>query len=428
MEDQKRQEEEKESAASLRAEAEKRLARSSGVKPAEEEKPCEDIIHELNVHQIELEMQNEALRKAQLDLEESRDRYADLYDFAPLGYFTFSHKGIIEEVNLTGASLLGIERQKLLERGFGRFVDEKDLPSWDRHLIDVKQNREKQNCELLLKLEDGSGFYARLESVRTDLSDGGLVIRSIVSDITEHKNAERIRTLNVQLNHQVAELNAFAYSVAHDLRAPLRHMSGFIELLQKKMGDYPDVDTGDYMETINEVSKKMSSLIDNLLDFSRLGRSEMQMRKVNLNALVNEIVRETREELKEREIGWEIDELPDVLGDQALLRLVMVNLISNAVKFTSTRPQAKIKIGCKDDIDKFTCSIRDNGVGFDMKYAGKLFGVFQRLHSQNEFKGTGVGLANVKRIISRHGGTVWAEGAMGQGAIFYFTLPKIEDT
>ena len=426
MEDHKRQEKEKESAESLRAEAEKRLARSSGIKPAQEGKPCEDIVHELNVHQIELEMQNESLRKTQLDLEESRDRYADLYDFAPLGYFTFSHKGIIEEVNLTGASLLGVERKKLLSRGFGGFVDEMDIPRWDRHLIDVKQNKEKQNCELLLKREHGSSFYARLESVRTDLSDGSFAVRSIVSDITEHKNAERIRTLNEQLNNQVDELNAFAYSVAHDLRTPLRHISGFIELLQRKLRDYPDVEARDHMDTIHEASQKMSVLIDNLLDLSRLGRAAMQMRKVNLNALVSEVLREIRGELKEREISWEIDELPVVFGDQTLLRLVMVNLISNAVKFTSTRPQAKIKIGCKDDGDKFTCFVKDNGVGFDMKYVSKLFGVFQRLHSNKEFKGTGIGLANVKRIISRHGGRVWAEGVIRQGAIFYFTLPKIK--
>src|SRR5208337_4039945 len=129
-------------------------------------KTHEDIVHELDVHQVELEMQNEALRKTQLELEESRDRYADLYDFAPVGYFTFNQRGVIEEVNLTGAALLGVERKKLLNRGFGRFVAEKDLPGWDRHLIDVRQNPEKQICELLLKREDGSILYAHLESVR----------------------------------------------------------------------------------------------------------------------------------------------------------------------------------------------------------------------------------------------------------------------
>jgi len=205
MEDQKRQEEEKKLAAFLRAEAEKRLAGPSGAKPEREGKTHEEIVYELDVHQIELEMQNEALRKTQLDLEESRDRYADLYDFAPVGYFTFKHRGVIDEVNLTGASLLGVERKKLLNRGFGRFVAEEDLARWDRYLSDVYQNMEKQICELLLRRNDGSSFYAHLESVRVDLGNGTSVVRSIVSDITGRKQAEeQIMALIEKLNHQVA--------------------------------------------------------------------------------------------------------------------------------------------------------------------------------------------------------------------------------
>ncbi|MGD0282781.1 MAG: ATP-binding protein [Dissulfurispiraceae bacterium] len=224
------------------------------------------------------------------------------------------------------------------------------------------------------------------------------------------------------------ELERFSYSVSHDLRAPLRHISGFVELLRQRLVDYPDVKAQDYMYMISEASKKMSMLIDDLLNFSRLGHAQMQKTKVNLHALVKAVVQEIHEEQKERKIRWEIDEMPDVLGDQSLLRLVLVNLVSNAVKFTSTRPQAEIRIGCKDDGDKFTFFITDNGVGFDMKFVNKLFGVFQRLHSQNEFEGTGIGLANIQRIISRHGGRVWAEGAVEKGATFYFTLPKIKET
>jgi signal transduction histidine kinase len=223
------------------------------------------------------------------------------------------------------------------------------------------------------------------------------------------------------------ELERFSYSVSHDLRAPLRHIWGFVELLQKRLKDYPDVKAHDLMDMISGASKKMSILIDDLLNFSRLGHTQMKKAKVNLHALVKAVVQEIQEGLKDRNIIWEIDELPDVFGDQSLLRLVFVNLVSNAVKFTSTRLQTEIKIGCIDEGDKFTCSVKDNGVGFDMKFVNKLFGVFQRLHSQNEFEGTGIGLANVQRIIARHGGRVWAEGAMGQGATFYFTLPKIMD-
>jgi two-component system CheB/CheR fusion protein len=239
-----------------------------------------------------------------------------------------------------------------------------------------------------------------------------------IEDITD------LLQLNEQLRLQVAELDAFAYSVSHDLRAPLRHMMGFVKLLQQRMGDCPDVKALNYADTISEASKKMDMLIDDLLKFSKLGRSELQKRKVDLNAVIKEVLREIQVDLKEREIGWEIDEMPYILGDPQLLRIVMINLISNAVKFTKTRPRAEIKIACKDEGDKFTCSVNDNGVGFDMKYVDRLFGVFQRLHTRNQFEGTGIGLANVQRIIARHGGRVWAEGAVGQGATFYFTLPK----
>ncbi len=622
MEDQKRQEEERERAASLRVEAEKRLARASGAMPQKGGKTHEDIVQELNVHQIELEMQNEALRKSQLELEESRDRYADLYDFAPVGYFTFRQRGIIAEVNLTGASLLGVERKKLLDRGFGRFVAEEDLARWDRYLFEVNQSMEKKTCELLLKRGNGINFYAGLESVRVDSGSGTSIVRSVVSDISERKQterlqalsaeilailndqpvvddaikpivttikrslgfdavgvrvprgddfpyaaqegfseeflltentlavrdrfgevcvdkdgnislecvcgivisgrtdpvnaiftsrgsfwtnessalleipiaqdprlhprnrcihggfhsmaliplrddkkimgilqlndrrpnrftpglisffedlsaiigtalarkqAERIRALNEQLKLQVAELNAFAYSIAHDLHAPLRHITGFVGLLQQRLMGYSDVQIRDYMDTISEAAIKMGMLIDNILNFSRLGRSEMHKRKVNLNTMLSEVIRGIQEELKERDIIWSIAELPTVMGDQSLLRIVLVNLVYNAIKFTRTRTQSEIRIGCQDDGDKFICSVADNGVGFDMKYVNKLFGVFQRLHSHNEFEGTGIGLANVQRIIARHGGKVWAEGAVGQGATFYFTLPKIKE-
>jgi light-regulated signal transduction histidine kinase (bacteriophytochrome) len=231
------------------------------------------------------------------------------------------------------------------------------------------------------------------------------------------KAEEALKRLNEELEQRVAkrtvdleeankELEAFSYSVSHDLRAPLRHVSGFAELLLKKLKDHLDEKARNYANLISDSSSKMGVLIDNLLDFSRLGRSEIRKTKVSLNALVKGVVQEIQEELKERKIRWEIDELPDVLGDESLLRLVMVNLALNSVKFTSTLPQAEIMIGCKDEGDKFTFSIMDNGVGFDMKYADRLFGVFQRLHTQIEFEGTGIGLANVQRIIARHCGRV----------------------
>jgi signal transduction histidine kinase len=239
---------------------------------------------------------------------------------------------------------------------------------------------------------------------------------------------------NAALQQKAAELEAanrelegFSYSVSHDLRAPLRHMAGFMELLQKKEWPRLDETSRRYVTVILEASKKMGRLIDDLLAFSRIGRSEMHMAAVDFGTLVREAIEELQHDAEGREVSWTIGELPGVKGDAALLRLMLVNLLSNALKFTRTRTCAEIEMGYTRRQDEHVFFIRDNGVGFDEKYSGKLFGVFQRLHRQDEFEGTGIGLANVQRIVSRHGGRIWAEGAVGQGATFYFTLTGIEE-
>jgi PAS domain S-box-containing protein len=253
------------------------------------------------------------------------------------------------------------------------------------------------------------------------------------NNITERRRREdEIRGLNYELANRSAELEAknkeleaFAYSISHDLRAPLRHMSGYAELLQKKASDVLDAKSQRYMLMILESAKRMGDLIDDLLAFSRIGRTETQKTLVNLEQLVKEALSEVRQETDGRNIVWNVGALPNFYGDRSMLRLVFVNLLSNAVKFTRTRPQAEIEIGC-DQANKHevVVFVKDNGVGFDMKYVNKLFGVFQRLHPSQTFEGTGIGLATVQRIVQRHGGKVWAEGQVDQGATFYFSAPK----
>ena len=256
-------------------------------------------------------------------------------------------------------------------------------------------------------------------------------------EIQEHEQAEdEIRRLNSELEQRVAErteelqaaneeMEAFSYSVAHDLRAPLRHVMAFVELLQKDAGPSLSEINREHLMTISRASKRMGDLIDDLLAFSRVGRAEMQKTECDLNQLVQETLRDFQADTKERKIVWEIHPLPSVRADCALLRMVLVNLISNAVKFTGNRTAAKIEIGCvPSEKGETVIFIRDNGAGFDPEYAEKLFGVFQRLHSRDEFEGTGIGLANVQRIIKRHGGRVWAEGVVNSGATFYFSIPK----
>ncbi|MBI5839042.1 MAG: PAS domain-containing protein [Chloroflexi bacterium] len=236
---------------------------------------------------------------------------------------------------------------------------------------------------------------------------------------------QRVIDRTAQLEAANKELEAFAYSVSHDLRAPLRHIDGFVELLQKNMGISLDEKNRHYLDTIADSAKKMGILIDDLLSFSRMSRSEMVNTRVDLTELANEVIEELKPETENRKIQWLIGTLPQVRADRAMLRGVLVNLISNAIKFTRPRSHARIEIGvAQESPTEITIFIRDNGVGFDMNYADKLFGVFQRLHRTEDFEGTGIGLANVRRIINRHGGRTWAEGEIDSGATFYFSLPQ----
>jgi len=221
------------------------------------------------------------------------------------------------------------------------------------------------------------------------------------------------------------ELEAFSYSVSHDLRAPLRHVSGFTELLQKSPGPELDENRRRYLRLISDSAIKMGELIDSLLVFSRMGRAEMLQTRVDLNAIVRQAQREVMDADRGRSVQWKIHELPIVAGDPSMLHLVFTNLLSNAVKYSRTRENATIEIGSRNGSgNESVVYVKDNGVGFDMAYANRLFGVFQRLHRAEEFEGTGIGLANVQRIVSRHGGRVWAESELGKGATFYVALPN----
>jgi signal transduction histidine kinase len=279
-----------------------------------------------------------------------------------------------------------------------------------------------------------AAIVASFSAVRRRIEDNLRQARDHLRvEVEQRRHREdEIRKLNRELGKRAAELEAsnkelesFAYSVSHDLRAPLRHMVGFSELLQKQASSLLDEKSLRFIRTILESAKRMGNLIDGLLAFSRIGRAETKTIGVDLKQLVEEAVAEIGQDTKNRDIAWKIGELPVCRGDRSMLRLVVVNLVSNAVKFTRMRTPAEIEIGCVDrNENEVEVFVRDNGAGFDMQYVNKLFGVFQRLHLPEQFEGTGIGLATVQRIIHRHGGQVRGEGMVDQGATFYFSLPK----
>lgn len=239
-----------------------------------------------------------------------------------------------------------------------------------------------------------------------------------------NRSQEELRSLNAKLDSANKELESFSYSVSHDLRAPLRHIDGYLGLLEKHAKDRLDDKGREFLKVISESAKQMGRLIDDLLAFSQMSRAEMMRREVDMGRLVQETIRALQPETQGREIRWNIAELPIVPADAAMMRQVLINLLANAIKYTRTREMAEIEVGVQHTENELIFFVRDNGVGFDMQYVDKLFGVFQRLHRAEDFEGTGIGLANVRRIISRHNGRTWAEAGLDQGAIFYFSLPQ----
>jgi PAS domain S-box/PAS domain S-box len=251
------------------------------------------------------------------------------------------------------------------------------------------------------------------------------IILLAIEDVTERKEIEAgLEKTRKELEVANKELEAFSYSVSHDLRAPLRHISGYVELLTTRFQSALSEKGQHYLGSIADSVRQMGKLIDDLLQFSRTGRAEMRQSGSDMNVIVQEVVESLRKDNPDRTIEWTVSKLPSVFCDAAMMRLVWVNLLSNAVKFTKTKEKALVEVGFKVETKEVIFFVRDNGAGFDMQYAQKLFGVFQRLHTTEEFEGTGIGLANVNRIVIRHGGRAWAEAELNKGATFYFSIPK----
>ncbi len=366
-----------------------------------------------------------ATLRAQLQAEEglkvASEEIRDLYNNAPCGYHSIDPNGIIVEMNKTWLEWIGYEREEVIHKlKFSELLTPKSQEFYQNNFSLLKSQGFVRNLEFEVVRKNSDILLIILNSTAINDDNGNFTkSRSTVFDITARQKAEQ------KVIETNKELEAFTYSVSHDLRAPLRSIDGYSKILQEDYGFHMDAEANRLIEIIRRNARRMGQLIDDLLNFSRLGRKDLTLSPVHMNSLIDHIRYELMVTEQEREIQFTVHPLDTVEADANMIRQVWINLISNALKYSRLQRIAKIEIGSNKMDTHIVYYIRDNGVGFDMKYVDKLFGVFQRLHKVEEFDGTGVGLALAHRIVNRHGGKIWAEARVNEGATFFFILPTL---
>ncbi len=522
-------------------------------------KEVAELIHNLRVHQIELEIQNEELRKAQVKLEDSRRKYFELYNFVSDGYFTLDKNGLILEVNLAGASLLGVERSRLIDTSFIKYIDPEYRNEFHLHCMKVMETAEKQTIEIKLLKYDKSSFYVSLDTLNVlDTNNEFKEFRISVRDITDIKKAakelelasnynrslleasldplvtigsngkindvnrstekitgitrdeligtdfsnyftipkrardgyqqvfkegsvrdypleikhanghvtpvlynasvykdefgevlgvfaaarditeiqraeeilidyndtleERVKKRTEDLAKSNADLAHFAYVASHDLREPLRMITSFLQLLERRYKDNLDQDANEFIGFAVEGAKRLDLMINDLLEYSKITRTELDFKPVNLEDVLEEALINLIVQTEENNAVITSDPLPTVIGDELLLVQLFQNLIANAIKYRS-QENPEIHVSCEREKNQYLISVKDNGIGIDPKQLDRIFTIFQRLHRNDEYEGTGIGLAIAQNIVNQHGGQIWAESEVGNGSTFYFTLP-----
>ncbi len=391
----------------------------------------------LNMTQLVSEMTFQKLEQMEMNdaLVKSEERFKTFMEETPVYAYikdgslnhVFSNKKVLELTQLNQTEQTADSAKTIFDPDIADYLERAD-----QEILSGHSNR----IELEYKVKiDGQDKWLNDIKFALKLNDGTKGVGGLAFDITDRRKAEiEIRRLNSELEQRVIErtaqleasnkeLEAFSYSVSHDLRAPLRYINGYVDLLNNRFREALPDKARHYLDTITNSSKQMGTLIDDLLQFSRIGRQDMLQVAINMMVLVNEVFEIIKPDIINRNISWTVAELPEVFGDYSLLKQVWINLLGNAVKFTRNKDTAEIEVGFTQEADHWVFFVRDNGVGFDMKYAHKLFGVFQRLHSPANFEGTGIGLANVQRIVHKHAGRVWVEAQPDIGATFYFTIP-----
>jgi PAS domain S-box-containing protein len=344
----------------------------------------------------------------------------DLYENAPCGYFTINEEGIVSNANQTLLKLLGYRRDEIVDRAHfeNLFVSESFFFN-DDVLVKLKEKGVLSSLELEARRKDESLIPVVLDAFAVVNPVNRLIsTRYTLADNTTRKRAER------EILQSNKELDAFTYSVSHDLRAPLRSVNGYAQILKEDYKNKLDEEGNRVIDVIAKNGKRMGQLIDDLLEFSRTSKKEITKSHVSMDEYVSAIATDLMEGEKEREVKWTLLPLSSSSVDVSMIRQVWVNLLSNAMKYSRKNEVTTIEVGSMEKASEVIYYVKDNGVGFDMKYYTKLFGVFQRLHKAEDFDGTGVGLALVKRIIERHNGRIWAESKIGEGATFFFSIPK----
>lgn len=405
----------------LRRDAKKKLKDIKSVKLPKIDR--DKLLTELSVYHIELEMQNEQLRETQIELQKLNTKYSDLFDFAPLGYFVMDKKGFIREVNLTACNMLGLARRSLIKSTLFKYVYENDYKILYLHLQKVFAGDEREECQVKLKKKDNSFFHAQLISEQVKDGDNiDIRCRTAMIDITQRINDENILAeLSEELKRSNIDLQQFADVVSHDLREPLRAITGFVELLQMKYKDKLDAKANTYIEYIMSGGKKMSNLINVLLAYSRVQSESKNFSEVSVQKSLKDAIDNLYTKIAENDATITMDKMPVVKADAVQLTQLFQNLIQNAIKFKSNR-KLTIHIGCSKKENQWLFSVKDNGIGIEPRDRESIFTIFKKIHTGNQQEGSGVGLAICKRIVERHGGRIWCESEVGKGTTFYFTL------
>ena len=456
----------KATAAELRRRAEQRLrekqtSQTSEIGDRTTAAETQRLVHELQVHQIELEMQNEELLQARAEVEAILGQYTDLYDFAPVGYFTLDRNGTIRQVNLTGAHLLGVDRSALVNRRFGLFVSADFLPAFNAFLKRVFESQAKETTELTLRKEANDPLWAHIEAAATQ---DGQACRAALLDITKRKRAEaevqaaqenlsveqrrgqrRLQKVNRELERRNRELQDFVQVASHDLRAPLVNIRGFGDLLgsacqrartavagiqdaeslRAELLPLLDEEIPESLGYICTSSSKMDALLTGLLNVSRIGSAALTIEPLDLNRMVAEIVKSTEFSVEQAGATVQVDALPPCRGDATQVGQVFSNLLDNALKYLDpTRPGA-IRVSGHQKRNEVVYCVEDNGIGIDSEHQDAIFGLFHRLNPDRG-SGLGLGLTIVRRSLDRQGGKIWLESTPNQGTKFFFSLPSAQ--